>query len=49
MNLGEKLGKMIDLERELKDEPTKSKNHSIWIKIHGEIDEQIREKFPNAK
>ena len=21
------------------------KNHSIWIKIHGEIDEQIREKF----
>ena len=25
-----------------------NKNHSIWINIHGEIDERIREKFPNA-
>ena len=24
------------------------KNHSIWIKIHGEIDERIREKFLNV-
>ena len=27
----------------------KIKNHSIWIKIHGEIDEEIREKFLNTK
>ena len=25
------------------------KNHSIWIKIHGEIEKRIREKFLNAK
>ena len=25
------------------------KNHSIWIKIRGEINERIREKFPNVK
>ena len=24
------------------------KNHMIWINIHGEIDEQIREKFLKA-
>ena len=25
------------------------KNHWIWIKIHGEIDKRIREKFFNAE
>ena len=36
---GEKLGKLIDLERRLDGESTKIKNYRIWIKIHGEINE----------
>ena len=42
MNWGDKLGILIDLEIELKEESTKLKIHSIWIKIRGKIKEQIR-------
>ena len=48
MNSGEKLEKMIDLERTQRRIHI-IKNHLIWIKIRGEIDERIREKFLNSK
>ena len=45
MNWGEKLGKMVFLERRLKG----IKNHSIWISNHGEIKDEVGINFRNRE